>query len=707
MSDIKSFSPLWDKWEIESEIGSGLYGTVYKIKAEENGQQVLGAVKHISIDASDNSKEIQEVFEGAVQPSESTDEENQEELSPAEKSLNKILEEIETNYSFVRSKNLLIYEEHAVYEKDDSKGYDIFIRMPYYESLSDILKSSDLDFEQKLKLAIDMCSALGDLEAKKVFHGDIKPENIFRNSKGQFLLADFGITKKPDNIVNKKAVKQTVAFMAPELQENKAAKNTADIYSLGLLLYKLFNNNNEPFLKDNATAEEKSEAILKRIKGVTFPAPCNADKNLAKIILIACQFSPDARWMNASAFKNALLAYEPATSNGSAVAGVAAGAGAGIAGAAILGNEKSNEDTDLLEEVPDDNVITNDDIDAFDSDFSKQDDDFDQSELSDTTSDDITNIEDQATKAFSIPNEKDELDVNSDGGNNHNGNDDYDSSTDPEFAFDDDDEEHEKKGKGKTVLLIVAILLVLCVLGAVVFFAIQNDMFGGKTATADTATTVEATTAVVETQPHTTVPPTTAKPTEKETENPNVSVPYIVGMDYSAAMDELAYVGLSVSIDSYAYSDYYDYNAIIEVTPSEGASVQRGDTVSIVVSQGARPEETQAPEPTDAASSRTPSSSTEKTGGYVLSGSDSRYIDKSEVSSMDERTMTIALNEIYARHGRIFTTPYLVDHFNSKTWYEPLYSASEYASKIEPTHNDYEKKNIATIVEVMSEKGYR
>lgn len=684
MSDIKAFFPLWEKWEIVSEIGSGLYGTVYKIKAVENGKTIFGAAKHIELLNPDNSDEIEGVFEG-VAPSESTDEngEAQEKLSPAEERLNTVLDEIETNYSFLRSKNLLIYEEHSVYEKENKAGYDIFIRMPYFESLADILKKGELDLNEKKKLAVDICSALSDLEKRGVFHGDIKPENIFRNEKGDFLLADFGIAKRTDNIVNKKAVKQTVAFMAPELQENKAPKNTADIYSLGLLLYKLFNGNREPFINENSTAEEKNEAILKRIKGVPFPAPSEADSALSKIILIACQFAPEARWKNASSFKNALLSYTPGNAGKTASA---------VAAAGIIADAALNGDGSMTEDLPDDNVLTNDDISAFEESISPANTEDQPSD----NSEEAVDIESQATKAFDIP---DKTSQSSD--------DDYDNFTDPEFDF--DDEEHEKKGKGKTALLIIAILVVLAVLGTVVFFAISRGMFGTGTASPDTAetTTAETTAEATKpaTQPQTTVPETTAKPTEAETNVPaSVQVPYIVGMDYSQAIDELAYVGLSVSIDSYAYSDYYDANAIIEVNPSEGATVESGTTVSIVISQGSRPaEETKKPEST--ASSKTPSSSTEKTGGYILDGSDSRYIDKSEVSSMDERTLTLALNEIYARHGRIFTTEYLADYFNSKTWYEPKYTASEYSSKV--THNDYEDKNIQTIVAVMQEKGYR
>ena len=88
----------------------------------------------------------------------------------------------------------------SVYENDDKQGYDIFIRMPYLESLSDILSKGELNTEEKLKLASDICSGLEDLEKRGIFHGDIKPNNIFKDDKGNYLLADFGISKKPDSV---------------------------------------------------------------------------------------------------------------------------------------------------------------------------------------------------------------------------------------------------------------------------------------------------------------------------------------------------------------------------------------------------------------------------------------------------------------------------------------------------------------------------
>ena len=50
MSDIRDFCPLWGEWEVESKLGEGSYGAVWKVKRNVVGGKVYyAAVKHISI----------------------------------------------------------------------------------------------------------------------------------------------------------------------------------------------------------------------------------------------------------------------------------------------------------------------------------------------------------------------------------------------------------------------------------------------------------------------------------------------------------------------------------------------------------------------------------------------------------------------------------------------------------------------------------
>lgn len=89
---------------------------------------------------------------------------------------------------------------------------------------------------------------------------------------------------------------------------------------------------------------------------------------------------------------------------------------------------------------------------------------------------------------------------------------------------------------------------------------------------------------------------------------------------------------------------------------------------------------------------------------YILTGSDSRYILKSEIQDFTAEQCRLARNEIYARHGRIFDDEYLQEYFNSKGWYTPTIDSNEFEESL---LNSYEIANRDLIVEYEVECGYR
>lgn len=89
---------------------------------------------------------------------------------------------------------------------------------------------------------------------------------------------------------------------------------------------------------------------------------------------------------------------------------------------------------------------------------------------------------------------------------------------------------------------------------------------------------------------------------------------------------------------------------------------------------------------------------------YILAGSDSRYIIKSELQGFTAEQCRLARNEIYARHGRRFDDEYLQDYFSSKDWYIPTVDTNEFEESL---LNSYEIANRDLIVEYERECGYR
>ncbi len=86
----------------------------------------------------------------------------------------------------------------------------------------------------------------------------------------------------------------------------------------------------------------------------------------------------------------------------------------------------------------------------------------------------------------------------------------------------------------------------------------------------------------------------------------------------------------------------------------------------------------------------------------ILPESDVRYLYDEDVEYLDDTGLELAKNEIYARHGRIFVTPYIDKYFRNQSWYEPTVSPEEFSDSV---FNEYESANIALIVSKEDQSG--
>ena len=91
--------------------------------------------------------------------------------------------------------------------------------------------------------------------------------------------------------------------------------------------------------------------------------------------------------------------------------------------------------------------------------------------------------------------------------------------------------------------------------------------------------------------------------------------------------------------------------------------------------------------------------------GYVIAGSDTEILDKNSVKNLSDEDLRLAINEIYARHGRKFKSEELQKYFDNKAWYTPKYEPDEFDKKQNSILNDVEKKNLKTLTEIRSERG--
>ncbi len=291
MSDIREFCPLWGEWEVEEQLGEGSFGTVWKVRKNVVGGRVYyAAVKHISIPK--NESEIRNlVSEGIVSDEESA-------IHYYEHMLQSLSDEIDAMHSVRGYTNIVDYEDHAVIRKKEKIGYDLLLRMELLTPLTARIDQG-MRIEDVVSLGKDIATAISVLNIHHMIHRDIKPQNLFVNDKGVYKLGDYGTVRALETGATAMSRKGTINYMSPEIYNSQRADTRADIYSLGLVLYRLMNGNRLPFLplEQKITNEDSDRAVLDRLSGKDIPAPRYADDELSRIILKACAFNPDNRYM--------------------------------------------------------------------------------------------------------------------------------------------------------------------------------------------------------------------------------------------------------------------------------------------------------------------------------------------------------------------------------------------------------------------------
>ncbi|XP_062091497.1 serine/threonine-protein kinase TIO isoform X1 [Humulus lupulus] len=95
--------------------------------------------------------------------------------------------------------------------------------------------------EQVQAIAKQLVRALHYLHSNRIIHRDMKPQNILIGAGSVIKLCDFGFARAMStNTVVLRSIKGTPLYMAPELVREQPYNHTADLWSLGVILYELF-----------------------------------------------------------------------------------------------------------------------------------------------------------------------------------------------------------------------------------------------------------------------------------------------------------------------------------------------------------------------------------------------------------------------------------------------------------------------------------
>ena len=297
---------LWGVWELEDKIGQGSFGEVYKAHKKELNKDFYAAIKHISLPK--NQDDIEEVIkEGNATNSDAV-------LEYYKDTIDDLVKEIEIMYELRANKNIVDYQDHLIIEKTDGEvGFDIYIRMELLKSLDSHLKNKQPTEEEVIKIGLDIATALAVCNKHDLLHRDIKPANIFIDEKGTFKLGDFGVARKLEKTTLGMSKKGTYNYMSPEIYKGLNADIRSDIYSLGIVMYRLLNNNKAPFIDKNTAsvkASDNEEALMRRMNGEELPDIEGVSPAFMAIIKKASAFSKGDRYSKPEDLKEDLEKLE-------------------------------------------------------------------------------------------------------------------------------------------------------------------------------------------------------------------------------------------------------------------------------------------------------------------------------------------------------------------------------------------------------------
>lgn len=287
----------WPGWETVGIIGHGGFGKVYEIERTLFQTKEKAALKVISIPT--NETEIQELYQEGY---------DEESITAV---MNSQLENIVNEYSLMRtmggSANIVNCDDVRFVQQDNGLGWDIFIKM---ELLCPLMKwmPQKVSEQTVIKLGKDLCNALILCKKHGIVHRDIKPQNIFISDNGDFKLGDFGVARVMKKTMDATKV-GTYKYMAPEVYFGKPYGSSADIYSLGMVLYWMLNEKRMPFVPlppEIVFAQTEWEANARRLKGEPLEPPKNGRNKLQQIVLKACAFAPENRFSSPEEMLQAL-----------------------------------------------------------------------------------------------------------------------------------------------------------------------------------------------------------------------------------------------------------------------------------------------------------------------------------------------------------------------------------------------------------------
>jgi formylglycine-generating enzyme required for sulfatase activity/serine/threonine protein kinase len=218
----------------------------------------------------------------------------------------------------------------AIYQVDEDRGVP-YMAMPLLKgaSLEDFLRQrarkqpgSPLALHEILKIGRETAKGLAAAHERGLIHRDIKPANLWLDAGagGRVKILDFGLARptsaEDGNLTQAGTIVGTPAYMAPEQSQGYPVDARADLFSLGVVLYRLCTGN-LPFTGANALD------IIMALATYEPPPPITVNPKLppelSDLVMRLLVKKPDQRLASAQEVLKALQAIEKAVRSGASV----------------------------------------------------------------------------------------------------------------------------------------------------------------------------------------------------------------------------------------------------------------------------------------------------------------------------------------------------------------------------------------------------